>query len=67
MLAVGKAKAIVNACNEGKVTVEYADPFPRSAVFDRPSVTSVPVFDDGEISYWNISLSMVCPLKGCGL
>lgn len=67
ILTEDKAKAVVTACNADKVTVDYADPFPCSAVFDRPSVTSVPVFFDGEISYWNISLSMVCPLKGNGL
>lgn len=67
VLDESKAKAIVNACNSDSVTVSYADPFPSSAVFDRPSVTSVPSFEDGEVSYWNISLSMTCPLKGNGL
>ena len=63
-----KAAAIVNACKNDTVTVEYKDPTVQTAVFDRPEFESVPDFAASENErYWNISVSMVCPLKGDGL
>ena len=61
------AAALVSACNADSVSVTYKCPAPETAVFDRPSLRCVPVFNDGEVDYWNISVSMTCPLKGSGL
>ncbi|MCI7767858.1 MAG: hypothetical protein MSJ26_07785 [Oscillospiraceae bacterium] len=62
------AAQIVSACRNDSVTVEYKDPIVTSAVFDRPEYVSVPDFAASEDErYWNISVSMSCPLKGDGL
>ena len=62
------AAQIVSACRSDSVTVEYKDPIVTSAVFDRPEYESVPDFAASEDErYWNISVSMSCPLKGDGL
>lgn len=62
------AKSVVNACDADTVTVEYRNPNYDTAVFERPTIEAIPVFseNDGQ-SYWNISVSMTCPLKGDGL
>lgn len=63
-----KAAKIVNALRNDTVTVEYKDPTVQTAVFDRPDFESVPDFAASEDErYWNISVSMSCPLKGDGL
>ena len=63
-----KAAQIVSALRNDKVAVEYKDPTVQTAVFDRPEFESVPDFAPSEDErYWNISVSMVCPLKGDGL
>lgn len=63
-----RAAKIVNALRNDTVTVEYKDPTVQTAVFDRPEFESVPDFAASENErYWNISVSMVCPLKGDGL
>ena len=63
-----KAAAIVNACKNDTVTVTYKDPTDQTAVFDRPNIRSVPDFAASKDErYWNISVDMVCPLKGDGL
>lgn len=63
-----KAAAIVKACRNDTVTVEYKDPTVQTAVFDRPSIRSVPDFAASEDErYWNISVDMTCPIKGDGL
>ena len=62
-----KAAALVSACNSEKVSVTYKCPSEVVTVFDRPSLRIVPVFNDGVTDYWNISVSMSCPLKGSGL
>ncbi|MCM1579412.1 MAG: hypothetical protein NC078_11500 [Ruminococcus sp.] len=50
------------------MTVTYKCPEQTVTEFDRPSFRCVPVFEDGVTSYYNISLSMTCPLKkGYGL
>ena len=63
------AAQIVAACKNDKVTVSYKDPNPTSAEFERPTYESVPDFAASEDErYWNISVSMSCPLKsGSGL
>lgn len=62
------AAQIVSALKNDEVTVEYKDPTVQTAVFDRPEYESVPDFAASENErYWNISVSMVCPLKGDGL
>lgn len=61
------AAALINACNADAVSVVYKCPAKTVTVFDRPSVRCVPVFNDGAVDYWNISVSMTCPLKGDGL
>ena len=62
------AAKIVNALKNDNVVVEYKDPTVQTAVFDRPEFESVPDFAASEDErYWNISVSMVCPLKGDGL
>ena len=62
------AAKIVNALKNDNVVVEYKDPTIQTAVFDRPEYESVPDFAASEDErYWNISVSMVCPLKGDGL
>ena len=62
------AAKIVNALKNDNVVVEYKDPTVQTAVFDRPEFESVPDFAASENErYWNISVSMVCPLKGDGL
>ena len=62
------AVRIVNALKNDTVTVEYKDPTVQTAVFDRPTFESVPDFAASEDErYWNISVSMICPLKGDGL
>ena len=62
------AAKIVSALKSDNVTVEYKDPLVQTAVFDRPTYDSVPDFAASEDErYWNISVSMVCPLKGDGL
>lgn len=62
------AAKIVNALKNDNVVVEYKDPTVQMAVFDRPEFESVPDFAASENErYWNISVSMVCPLKGDGL
>ena len=62
------AAKIVNALRNDNVVVEYKDPTVQTAVFDRPEFESVPDFAASEDErYWNISVSMVCPLKGDGL
>ena len=62
------AAKIVNALRNDTVTVEYKDPTVQTAVFDRPEFESVPDFAASEDErYWNISVSMSCPLKGDGL
>lgn len=59
---------IVNALKNDTVEVEYKDPTVQTAAFDRPTFESVPDFAASEDErYWNISVSMVCPLKGDGL
>ncbi len=67
ILTKEKFGKLMAACNSDKVTVVYAAPYEESAEFDRPSVRCSPVFEDGVTSYWNVSVSMVCPLKGDGL
>ena len=63
-----KAAQIVSALRNEKVAVEYKDPTVQTAVFDRPEFESVPDFAASENErYWNISVSMTCPLKGDGL
>ena len=63
-----KAAQIVSALRNDKVAVEYKDPTVQTAVFDRPEFESVPDFAASEDErYWNISVSMTCPLKGDGL
>ena len=63
-----KAAQIVSALRNDKVAVEYKDPTVQTAVFDRPEFESVPDFAASENErYWNISVSMTCPLKGDGL
>ena len=63
-----KAAQIVSALRNDTVTVEYKDPTVQTAVFDRPEYESVPDFAASENErYWNISVSMSCPLKGDGL
>lgn len=63
-----KAVQIVNALKNDNVVAEYKDPTVQTAVFDRPTFVSVPDFAASEDErYWNISVSMVCPLKGDGL
>lgn len=63
-----KAVQIVNALKNDNVVAEYKDPTVQTAVFDRPTFVSVPDFAASENErYWNISVSMVCPLKGDGL
>ncbi len=59
-----EAKAIVSACNADKVTISYLDPNAASAVFDRPSISASPLFEesDGTVA-WTISLSASCPFK----
>ena len=59
-----EAKAIVSACNADKVTISYLDPNAASAVFDRPSISASPLFEesDGTVA-WAISLSASCPFK----
>ena len=62
------AAKIVNALRNDTVTVQYKDPTVQTAVFDRPEFESVPDFAASEDErYWNISVSMTCPLKGDGL
>ena len=62
------AAKIVNALKNDNVVVEYKDPTVQTAVFDRPEFESVPDFAASENErYWNISVSMTCPLKGDGL
>lgn len=61
------AIALKNACLDEKVGVIYKCPAETSAVFDRPTFRCSPVFTDGVTDYYNISLSMTCPLKGDGL
>lgn len=62
------AAKIVNALKNDNVVVEYKDPTVQTAVFDRPEYESVPDFAASENErYWNISVSMSCPLKGDGL
>ena len=62
------AAKIVNALKNDNVVVEYKDPTVQTAVFDRPEFESVPDFAASEDErYWNISVSMSCPLKGDGL
>ena len=62
------AAKIVSALRNDTVTVEYKDPTVQTAVFDRPDFESVPDFAASEDErYWNISVSMSCPLKGDGL
>lgn len=62
------AAKIVNALKNDNVVVKYKDPTVQTAVFDRPEFESVPDFAASENErYWNISVSMVCPLKGDGL
>lgn len=62
------AKKIVSACENDNIPVEFKNPNTVTAIFDRPSVDAVPSFAASEDErYWNISLSMVCPLKGDGL
>ena len=62
------AAKIVNALRNDTVAVGYKDPTVQTAVFDRPEFESVPDFAASENKrYWNISVSMVCPLKGDGL
>lgn len=63
------AAQIVAACKNDKVTVSYKDPNPTTAEFERPTYESVPDFAASEDErYWNISVSMSCPLKsGSGL
>ena len=62
------AAKIVNALKNDNVVVEYKDPTVQTAVFDRPEFESVPDFAASENErYWNISVSMSCPLKGDGL
>ena len=62
------AKKIVDALRNDNVIVKYMDPTEQTAVFDRPDFESVPDFAASKDErYWNISVSMVCPLKGDGL
>ena len=62
------AAKIVSALKNDTVTVQYKDPIVSSAVFDRPEYESVPDYAASEDErYWNISVSMSCPLKGDGL
>ncbi len=62
------AKSVVSACDADTVTVSYRNPNHDTAVFERPVIEAVPVCGDADgESYWNISLSMTCPLKGDGL
>ena len=62
------AAKIVSALRNDTVTVKYKDPTVQTAVFDRPEFESVPDFAASEDErYWNISISMTCPLKGDGL
>lgn len=61
------AAALKNACANEKVTVTYKCPEETVTEFDRPSFRCTPVFTDGVTDYYNISLSMTCPLKGNGL
>ena len=62
------AAKIVSALRNDTVTVQYKDPTVQTAVFDRPEFESVPDFAASKDErYWNISVSMTCPLKGDGL
>lgn len=62
------AAKIVSALKNDTVAVGYKDPLAQTAVFDRPTYESVPDFAASEDErYWNISVSMSCPLKGDGL
>ena len=62
------AAKIVSALRNDTVTVKYKDPTVQTAVFERPDFESVPDFAASEDErYWNISVSMSCPLKGDGL
>ena len=71
LLPEATAAAVVAACSADTVTVQYKNPNNTVTVFERPLVESVPVFaeseEDDANSYWNLSLSMTCPLKGDGL
>lgn len=61
------AEDLVSACNADTVTVKYKCPTVQTNVFDRPTIRCVPVFNDGTVDYYNISVSMTCPLTGSGL
>ena len=62
------AAKIVSACHADNIKVEYNDPNVQTAIFDRPEIVSVPDFAASKDErYWNISISMTCPLKGDGL
>ena len=67
VLDEGVAAALKNACSAEKVTVIYKCPGQTVTEFDRPTFRCTPVFTDGVTDYYNISLSMTCPLKGDGL
>ena len=67
ILTKEKLAELVSACGSDKVSVAYAAPNAETAEFDRPTYSISPVFEDGITSYWNVSVSMSCPLKGDGL
>lgn len=61
------AISLKNACKSETVKVQYKCPEKTETVFDRPTFRCTPVFQDGQIDYYDVSLSMTCPLKGNGL
>lgn len=68
MVPEAVASAVVTACNADAVSVSYKNPNAVTTVFERPEIEIIPVFaESDDNSYWNISISMTCPLTGSGL
>lgn len=60
-------QSLKNACILDGVTIEYAAPDVQAAEFEHPSINCAMVMDDGDTTYWDVSLSAVCSLKSYGL
>ena len=64
-ISTEQAAILSEILNQASFTVNYSDPVSKTAVFKKPEVSAVCIFQDKTTEYWNYSISMTSLLVPC--
>ena len=64
-ISTEKASMLSRIFDKPNFTVQYSDPVEKTAVFKKPEVSAVCLFEADGTEYWNFSISMTSLLVPC--